>query len=197
MTQLFARKRCAKFEYVKDSHAGIIISREDWNAVQQEFKRIEQFMKDHNMTRYGYGGEIRPFSSKIICRECGGVYGRKAHAGREKETYWQCNTRCYHGPKSCRGENVREAVIHRAFIEAWNSVVDQQDSLTKRWDVMEKTGTELEAIRARQMRGLVKEGKIVTIIPEMVMTVLESITIIGNGQFDVRFLDGTGFTVKY
>lgn len=182
--------------YVKDSHAGII-SREDWNAVQQEFERIERFMKDHNMTRYGYGGEVRPFASKIICGECGGVYGRKAHAGREKETYWQCNTRCYHGPKSCRGENVREAVIHRVFVEAWNSVVDQQDSLTKRWDEMEQKGTELEVLRARQMRELVKEGKIVTIIPEMVMTVLESITITGNGQFDVRFLDGTGFRINY
>lgn len=182
--------------YVKDSHAGII-PREEWKAVQQEFGRLERFMKDHHLTRYGYGGEIRPFSSKIICGECGCVYGRKAHAGREKETYWQCNTRCYNGPKGCRSENVREDVIHRVFIEAWNSVFDQQDSLTKRWDEMEKTGTELEALRARQMRGLVKEGKIVTIIPEMVMTVLESITIAGNGQFDVRFLDGTALRVHF
>ena len=182
--------------YVKDSHAGII-SREDWNAVQQEFERIERFMKDHNMTRYGYGGEIRPFSSKIICGECGGVYGRKAHAGREKETYWQCNTRCYNGPKSCRGENVREAVIHRVFIEAWNSVVDQQESLTKRWDEMEQTGTELEALKARQMRALAKRGHVTTVIPEMVQTVLESITVIGNGKFIIRFLDGTEFRINY
>ena len=47
------------------------------------------------------------------------------------------------------------------------------------------------------LQELVKEGKIVTIIPEMVMTVLESITITGNGQFDVRFLDGTGFRINY
>ena len=182
--------------YVKDSHAGII-SREEWNAVQQEFERIERFMKDHHLTRYGYGGEIRPFASKIICGECCGVYGRKAHAGREKETYWQCNTRCYNGPKSCRGENVREAVIHRVFIEAWNSVVDQQESLTKRWDEMEQTGTELEALKARQMRALAKRGHVTTVIPEMVQTVLESITVIGNGKFIIRFLDGTEFRINY
>ena len=182
--------------YVKDSHASII-PREDWNAVQQEFERIERFMKDHNMTRYGYGGEIRPFSSKIICGECGGVCGRKAHAGREKETYWQCNTRCYNGPKSCRGENVREAVIYRVFIEAWNSVVDQQDSLGKRWDEMEQTGTELEALRARQMRALAKSGHVTTVIPEIVQTVLESITISGNGLFEIRFLDGTGIRIQF
>lgn len=83
------------------------------------------------------------------------------------------------------------------FIEAWNSVVDQQGLLARRWDEMEKTGSELEALRARQMRGLVKEGKIVTIIPEMVMTVLESITVIENSQFDVRFLDGTALKVHF
>ena len=182
--------------YVKDSHAGII-SREDWNAVQQEFERIERFMKDHNMTRYGYGGEIRPFSSKIICGECGGVYGRKAHAGREKETYWQCNTRCYNGPKSCRGENVREAVIHRVFIEAWNTVVDQQESLAKRWDEMEETGTELEALRARQMRALTEQGKLTRIVPELVQTVLESIIVKENGAFEITFLDGSKYEISF
>ena len=182
--------------YVKDSHAGII-SREEWNAVQQEFERIERFMKDHNMTRYGYGGEIRPFASKIICGECCGVYGRKAHAGREKETYWQCNTRCYNGPKSCRGENVREDVIHRVFIEAWNTVVDQQDSLAKRWDELEEKGSELEALRAQQMRDLSGLGPILRIVPELVQTVLESIQIQGKGLFKVLFLDGTSLSVHF
>lgn len=182
--------------YVKDSHDGII-PREEWNAVQQEFSRLERFMHDHHLTRYGYGGEVRPFTSKIICGECGGVYGRKAHAGRERETYWQCNTRCYNGPKSCRGENVRETVINRVFIEAWNTVVDQQETLSKRWDEMEKTGTELEVLRARQMRALAKGGRITAIIPELVLTVLESITITGNGQFDVRFLDGNSVAVQF
>ena len=182
--------------YVKDSHEGII-PRDEWNAVQQEFERVARYMEAHHITRYGYGGEIRPFSSKIICGECGYVYGRKSHAGREKETYWQCNTRCYQGPKGCRSENVREDVIHRVFIEAWNTVVDQQNTLSKRWDEMEKNGAELEVVRARQMRALVKGGKIAAIIPEMVLTVLESITIKGGGVFNIRFLDGTEFQVRF
>ena len=149
------------------------------------------------MTRYGYGGEIRPFSSKIICGECGGVYGRKAHAGREKETYWQCNTRCYHGPNSCRGENIRETVIHRVFIEAWNTIVQDKEKEEIRWDRMEKQGTELERIRARQMRELVSEGPITRIVPELVQTVLGSILIRGNGLFEVTFLDGTKYEVHF
>ena len=62
---------------------------------------------------------------------------------------------------------------------------------------MEKNGAELEVVRARQMRALVKGGKIATIIPEMVLTVLESITIKGGGVFNIRFLDGTEFQVRF
>ena len=154
-------------------------------------------MKDHHLTRYGYGGEIRPFSSKIICGECGNVYGRKAHAGREKETYWQCNTRCYTGPKSCRSENVKEEVIHRVFIEAWNKAVLEKDQARKRWERMEKQGTELERLRARQMRELVSQGPISRIVPELVQSVLERILIRGNGLFEVAFLDGTKYEIQF
>ncbi len=165
--------------------------------MQQEFARIKQYMEKHNLVKYGYGGDIRPFTPKIICGDCGCIYGRKAHAGREAETYWQCNTRCNNGPKSCRGVNIKERVIHRVFIEAWNSVVANQESLSIRWEEMEKTGTELEAVRARQMRSLVKNGSIRKAIPELVLTVLESITVKGNATFEVRFLDGTALSIQF
>ncbi len=180
--------------YVKDSHPAII-SREDWNAVQQEFERIKQYMDRHNLVRYGYGGDLRPFTAKIVCGECGGTYGRKAHEGRD--TYWQCNTRCNNGPKSCRGMNIPEAVIHRVFIEAWNTVVANQETLSERWVEKEKSGTELEVVRARQMQSLVKNGPIRKIIPEMVMTVLESITVKGKTCFEIRFLDGTALSIQF
>ena len=83
------------------------------------------------------------------------------------------------------------------FIEAWNTVVDQQNTLGKRWDEMEKTGTELEALRARQIRALAKGGKITNIIPELIQTVLESITVKGRGQFEVRFMDETETVIRF
>ena len=42
----------------------------------------------------------------------------------------------------------------------WNTVVDQQDSLAKRWDGLEEKGSELEALRAQQMRDLSGLGPI-------------------------------------
>ena len=163
--------------------------------MQQEFERIKQYMDRHNLVRYGYGGDLRPFTAKIVCGECGGTYGRKAHEGRE--TYWQCNTRCNNEPKSCHGVNIPEAVIHRVFIKAWNTVVANQETLSERWMEKEKSGTELEAVRARQMQSLVKNGPIRKIIPEMVMTVLESITVKGKACFEIRFIDGTALSIQF
>ena len=93
--------------------------------------------------------------------------------------------------------NIPEAVIHRVFIEAWNTVVANQETLSERWVEKEKSGTELEAVRARQMQSLVKNGPIRKIIPEMVMTVLESITVKGKTCFEIRFLDGTALSIQF
>lgn len=130
-------------------------------------------------------------------QKCDKIYGRKAHLKTTQKTYWQCNTRCYKGLKFCKAENVPEETIHRVFIEAWNSIVRDQDAMNRYWDRLEKSGTELERLRARQMRELVRQGPLTTIVPELVQTVLESILVKGNGVFEIRFLDGTEFEIKF
>ena len=47
------------------------------------------------------------------------------------------------------------------------------------------------------MRELIKQGPLNIIIPELVRNVLESILVKGKGEFEVRFLDGTEFVIKY
>ena len=90
-----------------------------------------------------------------------------------------------------------EETIHRVFIEAWNNIVRDQDTMNRYWDRLEKSGTELERLRARQMREMAKQGPLTTIVPELVQTVLESITVKGGGAFEIRFLDGTEFQMKF
>lgn len=90
-----------------------------------------------------------------------------------------------------------EEAIHRVFIEAWNTIVRDQEAMERRWARLEKTGTELERLRARQMRELVKLGPLTTIVPELVQSVLESILVKDDGVFEIRFLDGTEFKIKF
>ena len=91
--------------------------------------------------------------------------------------------------------NIRESVLFRAFVEAWNMVVKQQDDLKERWSRMEKEGTELEACRARQMRQLVAEGPMQEAIPELVQAVLEHMEVKEN-SIEVYFLDGTAYEIR-
>ncbi len=62
---------------------------------------------------------------------------------------------------------------------------------------MEQIGTELQKFEAKQMWELVAEGEIKDIVPELVMTVLDSIVVKGGGDLEVRFLDGTKYVIKY
>ena len=73
----------------------------------------------------------------------------------------------------------------------------EKDQARKRWERMEKQGTELERLRARQMRELVSQGPISRIVPELVQSVLERILIRGNGLFEVAFLDGTKYEIQF
>lgn len=68
--------------------------------------------------------------------------------------------------------------------------------MNRYWDRLEKSGTELEQLQARQIREMAKQGTLTTIVPELVQTVLESITVKGGGAFEIRFLDGIEFQMK-
>ena len=70
--------------YVADSHPAIIAP-EIFDLVQYEFKRRK---KDGRWTSCTY-----PFSGKIICGECGGIYGSKVwHSNTPNRVLvWQCN----------------------------------------------------------------------------------------------------------
>ena len=47
------------------------------------------------------------------------------------------------------------------------------------------------------MRELAKQGTLTEVVPELVQTVLESIVVKGDGAFEIRFLDGTEFRMKF
>ena len=101
------------------------------------------------------------------------------------------------GLKNCSNDNLKEEDLHKAFITAWNKAVRQKEKLSKRWDEMEQIGTELQKFGAKQVWELVAEGEIKDIVPELVMTVLDSIVVKGGGDLEVRFLDGTKYVIKY
>ncbi len=74
---------------------------------------------------------------------------------------------------------------------AWNGVIANKDKLTEKWDEQIESGTPLERLRAKQMKMMIEDGPIQTVIPEHVILVLERIIAYDKMHFEVRFLDGT------
>ena len=74
---------------------------------------------------------------------------------------------------------------------AWNGVIVNKDKLTEKWDEQIESGMPLERLRAKQMKMMIEDGPIQTVIPEHVILVLERIIAYDKMHFEVRFLDGT------
>ncbi len=179
--------------YVEDSHPAIIDD-DQWEAVQLEFERREKFKEEHGLKHYGYGKNMRPFSTKIICSHCGSIYGVKTWRSRGVQ-YWECNKRFKEsGVIGCRGKNIQNTAIEKGFIIAWNEIVKTRSKRMKEWK--EAGENILVTLRKKQMILLTSEGPINNYIPELIQMVLEKIVVISEKEMVVHFLDGTQIPVK-
>lgn len=106
--------------YVENSHPAII-SRETFDLVQEEFRRRKASGK--------YTSAVSCFASKIICGDCGAFYGRKIWHSNSKyaSSIWQCN-RKFDG-KTCGTPHLNEETIKKAFVETFNSIIENKDAI--------------------------------------------------------------------
>ena len=96
--------------YVEHSHPPIIEPAE-WERVQQEMARRKSLGKHRN--------SLSPFSSKIVCGDCGAYYGAKVWHSTDKyrRTIWQCNNK-FTGDEKCTTPHLYEEDIKRLFMQA-------------------------------------------------------------------------------
>lgn len=168
--------------YVENLHPAII-DRETWNAVQEELKRRNTYCEMHHLRMYAYRADKNPLNGKIVCARCGYTFVRKAWVTRGI-AYWTCKN------DGCEG-NIKEEVLQKAFITAWNYTVQNRERLLEHWKQMIEGGSSLEKIRGKQMIELTQEGKIDVFVPELMQMVLEMIEVHDLEHFTVCFLDGT------
>lgn len=173
--------------YVTGSHPAIIDD-ETWEAVQLEIKRRDQYMRGHGLTKYGYAGCSSPYVSKVFCGECGCSFQRHVWSGRGV-CIWQCKDSIHAKGGICKARRVEERVLDRAFVIAWNSIVQERDKYMPEWEKQIQEGDPLSHIRAKQMIDLTAEGKIVKQVPELAQMVLESFTI-NEKTISITFLSG-------
>lgn len=96
--------------YVEDSHPAIILP-EEWEAVQAEIARRKSRGKRHDCGS--------PFSGKILCGDCGSVYGSKVWHSNDKyrRVIWQCNSK-FKNETKCATPHVDEKILKERFLRA-------------------------------------------------------------------------------
>lgn len=102
--------------YVENSHPAII-DKEEWEIVQAELMRRDEIGAAYS------GNSI--FSSKLICGDCGGFYGRKKWHSTSKyaRAVYRCNSKYDKSHDRCQTPALTEDKIKERFLIAYNQVM--------------------------------------------------------------------------
>jgi len=119
---------------IKNSHHGIV-SPEVFDLAQHELK------KRKSAKGYNTGGS--PFSSKIVCGECGSYYGSKVwhSTSKYRRSIWQCNHK-FKNDEKCSTPHIYEDTLKQAFVEAFNGLVENKTEIIKNYETIIQTLTD-------------------------------------------------------
>jgi DNA invertase Pin-like site-specific DNA recombinase/DnaJ-domain-containing protein 1 len=112
--------------YVEDSHPAIVTP-EVFELVKEEFRRRKAAGR--------YTSAINCFASRIVCGDCGGFYGRKVWHSTSKyaNTVWQCNNK-FKKKKHCSTPNLKEEILKKAFVNAFNNIINNKREILASYD---------------------------------------------------------------
>ncbi len=122
--------------YLVKNHHPVIISRADFNRVQEEVARrsAKRVIAD-KLTK----GEQGKYSAKyalselLICGECQAHYRRVTWIAKGfKEIKWRCISRIQYGKKECHNSpTMDEQALHRAIVSAINEFCEVKEDVAK------------------------------------------------------------------
>ena len=107
--------------YVEDDHEAII-SREEYQRVQEEFRRRS---RDRYESQKEDESVVYAFTNRIRCSCCGDTYRRVKANGTNKNTTWRCKTHMRKA-SSCNNRILQEKVLQEAVLQALK-ILNQQD----------------------------------------------------------------------
>lgn len=176
--------------YIKGNHEAII-NKEEWDLVQLEIERRNQFRRDNHINFYIIQCEQNPFTCKVFCKECGGLFGRKNWTtSRGKRPVWQCNNRYkVKGIQGCTNRHIDEETLQQAFLKAVEILRENKEKLEVKWNNFSEE-QKLEKYYATQLKILLDREREVFEGRKMCQ-VLEKISLGEDGSISIKFLEGT------
>lgn len=124
--------------YVEHSHEAIIAP-EEWDRVQSELAR-----RKHSPRR---PQSKSPFSGKIICGNCGEIFGSKVWHSNDKyrKTIWQCNAKYKHD-SPCTTPHLAEGDLQQHFISALSQILKDRSALLEDGRMIQQDLLQCDAI---------------------------------------------------
>ncbi len=122
--------------YLVKNHHEPIISRVDFNRVQEEMARHSakrSIAEKLTKTEQGKYSAKYALSELLICGECGAHYRRVTWTAKGyKEIKWRCINRIQYGKKKCHNSpTIDEEPLHKAIISAINEFCEVKDDVAK------------------------------------------------------------------
>ena len=163
--------------YVENSHPAIITP-EVFDLVQYEIKKRK--------SGKGYKTSGGCFSGKIVCGKCGSFYGSKVwhSTSKYRRVIWQCNSK-FKNEEKCNTPHLYEDKIKEAFLEAFNSIINNKDEILKGYEAIIKELTNTSKLD-KESAKLQSEMEIVT---EMLHKCVEenSHTALNQAEYEERY----------
>lgn len=122
--------------YLVKNHHEPIISRTDFNRVQEEMARRSakrSIAEKLTKTEQGKYSAKYALSELLICGECSSHYRRVTWTAKGfKEIKWRCINRIQYGKKNCHSSpTIDEQALHKAIISAINEFCEVKDEVAK------------------------------------------------------------------
>lgn len=186
--------------YVEDSHPAII-EKDIWEAVQLEMERRKKFCEEHGIKRLYTSTKDNPFSGRIICGKFGRAYGRKVWNSTDeglRRIVWRCNDKYTEkGKVGCDNRHVDDEVFYKAFVEVFNSVVENRKHFMVKWKKKIESDDALIKVTAKRIIGIFKEAaEINEFDADLFFRIVEKVTVLDEVLLIFSLLDGTEIEMK-
>ena len=181
--------------YIEDSHPAII-DHDTWEAVQLEIERRKNFCSEHNNKKIEFSTNDNPFAGRVICGNCGSLFGRKVWNSNNKKLrriIWQCNGKYIEkGVIGCDNKHLDDKVFYDAFVEVFNSSVQNKEHFIKKWQELLLSEDLLKKVTAQRFISVFENAVPLTCFDvDLYFRLVEKIMVYEGNRLVVGLLDGT------
>lgn len=113
----------------KDDRIPAIVSEELWdraNALYEKRKKLSSrhvLNTDEHIKKYKY-------SSKLYCKNCGGLFIRNGGSNRVNSPVWICRTYKVDGVSKCASPNIKESYLDKIFLHLFTNFIKSKKQYT-------------------------------------------------------------------